>query len=103
MAGAEEHMALAVLQHWHEFPRIGCNLVPEHIETRPLYNPDKPGIEQVHTFTGLFMMKRNFVIRTSTLLFHHLGEKWVFFFLREMKNILNNQTKHYTSKLFTYT
>nr|CAH7741241.1 unnamed protein product [Callosobruchus chinensis] len=43
---AEEHMALAVLQRWHEFPRIGCHLVPEHVESRPLYNPDKPGVER---------------------------------------------------------
>lgn len=43
----EEHLALTVLNHWEEIPRMGCKLVPEHVETRPLLNPDKPGIEQV--------------------------------------------------------
>ncbi|XP_066536247.1 otoferlin [Hoplias malabaricus] len=42
----DEHLALAVLNHWEDFPRVGCSLVPEHVETRPLLNPDKPGIEQ---------------------------------------------------------
>lgn len=42
-----EHLALKVLNSWQEIPGIGCKLVPEHIETRPLYHRDKPGIEQV--------------------------------------------------------
>lgn len=36
-----------MLRHWEDIPRAGCRLVPEHVETRPLLNPDKPGIEQV--------------------------------------------------------
>ena len=42
----DEQLALAVLHHWDEIPKVGCKLVQEHVETRPLYNPDKPGIEQ---------------------------------------------------------
>ncbi|XP_066141603.1 otoferlin-like isoform X2 [Euwallacea fornicatus] len=42
----EENMALAVLHRWHEVSKTRGPLVPEHIETRSLYNPDKPGIEQ---------------------------------------------------------
>ena len=43
---SEEHLALEVLKNWEDVPG-GCALVPEHIETRILYNPDKPGVEQV--------------------------------------------------------
>uniref|UniRef100_A0A5F9CJ56 Otoferlin n=1 Tax=Oryctolagus cuniculus TaxID=9986 RepID=A0A5F9CJ56_RABIT len=43
----DEHVALSALRHWEDIPRVGCRLVPEHVETRPLLNPDKPGIEQV--------------------------------------------------------
>ncbi len=43
---SEEHLALAVLHHWYEIPRVGTPLVTEHVETRALFNPDKPGIEQ---------------------------------------------------------
>ncbi|XP_061418483.1 otoferlin isoform X4 [Lethenteron reissneri] len=41
----DEHMALTVLHHWEEIPGA-CKLIPEHIETRPLLHPEKPGIEQ---------------------------------------------------------
>ncbi|XP_061425557.1 otoferlin-like isoform X3 [Lethenteron reissneri] len=42
----EEHLALKVLHSWEEIARVGCRLVPEHVETRPLLHPDKAGIEQ---------------------------------------------------------
>uniref|UniRef100_A0A3P9PSE2 Fer-1-like protein 6 n=1 Tax=Poecilia reticulata TaxID=8081 RepID=A0A3P9PSE2_POERE len=33
-----EHLSLKVLHRWAEIPAVGCKLVPEHIETRTLYN-----------------------------------------------------------------
>lgn len=44
----KQSMALHVLNHWHEMPIIGYHLVPEHVETRTLYNPDMPNLHQVH-------------------------------------------------------
>ncbi|XP_065210902.1 otoferlin-like [Planococcus citri] len=36
--GDDEQLALAILHHWDKMePPIGCALVPEHVETRPLY------------------------------------------------------------------
>ncbi|XP_037936219.1 otoferlin-like [Teleopsis dalmanni] len=54
----DEHLALAVLHRWGEIPKVGCKLVPEHIESRPLYNPDKPGIEQgkIEMWVDMFPM-----------------------------------------------
>lgn len=41
-----ELLALYVLHHWDDVPKAGCALVPEHVERRSLYHPDKPGIVQ---------------------------------------------------------
>ncbi|XP_054547963.1 fer-1-like protein 6 isoform X2 [Talpa occidentalis] len=41
-----DHLALKVLHSWEDITEVGCRLVPEHIETRPLYHKNKPGMEQ---------------------------------------------------------
>ena len=54
----EEQLSLGVLHHWGDLERVGCHLLPEHVETRALYNPDKPGIEQgkLEMWVDLFPM-----------------------------------------------
>ncbi|CAH1179264.1 unnamed protein product [Phaedon cochleariae] len=41
-----EVLALSALRRWKEMPVVGLELVPEHVETRSLYHPSKPGVEQ---------------------------------------------------------
>lgn len=43
----KEVLALTALRRWNEMPVVGFHFVPEHVETRSLYHPSKPGIEQV--------------------------------------------------------
>lgn len=45
----KENICLSLLRKWQTMPLCGYHLVPEHVETRSLYNPEKPGFEQVVT------------------------------------------------------
>ena len=51
MKESDEPAALCALHYFHKIQGKGYALVPEHVETRPLYSPAAPGIEQVN-FTG---------------------------------------------------
>uniref|UniRef100_A0A669EU56 Fer-1 like family member 6 n=1 Tax=Oreochromis niloticus TaxID=8128 RepID=A0A669EU56_ORENI len=53
-----EHLSLKILHRWAEIPGVGCTLIPEHIETRTLFNKARPGMDQgqVQMWVDMFPM-----------------------------------------------
>lgn len=43
----KERLSLTALKNLEKLPSFGYKLVPEHVETRSLYNGAQPGVEQV--------------------------------------------------------
>lgn len=43
---SDEPCALVALQRFHEIPKKGYHICPEYVESRSLYSPEKPGLEQ---------------------------------------------------------
>lgn len=48
---SDEPSALVALQRFHEIPTKGYHLCPEYVESRSLFNPEKPGLEQVRNYS----------------------------------------------------
>lgn len=66
----KQSLALYVLNHWQEMPVVGYHLVPEHVETRTLYNPDRPNLHHVTLWKLKFMTSFTKMIE-NLIFFHH--------------------------------
>ena len=67
----DELCALAALHEFQELGNKGFHLVPEHVETRSLYNSEKPGIDMVSVLmrkaTGPVMERKSFIGKKVSL------------------------------------
>lgn len=86
----DEQMALLVLRRWQEVPRVGTKLVPEHVETRPLYNPGKPGMKgrfEILVFYYNFCLSFSLFMLVSVILKSSVSISFLFFIIIHLLNI----------------
>lgn len=70
---SDEPAALCALHYFHKIDGKGYALVPEHVETRPLYSPVAPGIEQV--CIHVFMNTQYLFTDTQIAIFDNIAYK----------------------------
>ncbi|XP_072930870.1 otoferlin-like isoform X2 [Epargyreus clarus] len=73
-----ENICLNLLRNWDTLPVCGYPLVPQHVETRSLYNPEIPGVEQgkLHMWIDIFPLDSGIYIPPPVNITHSKTEEY---------------------------